>query len=438
MSCKRIRDIQQRLKKQVIEIRVLRKWIPLVKKNEVVQKTNELCYLFVDVHGDAIEASADADEVEYYDSIIKLSSCYRVTGFICTNRRPYMSTVNHEASLIIGKKAQFDPIPGLDIPTVYFNFATYEQLNDRVKDNKILTDYIGRVESNYLRPTTKNIVPRKTMLQDQWQKSVEIILWPQMQHLYGDEVKEGDIIAITSAAVTNHEGLMQLESTYLTTVVINPDLPQTASHVERLKKMESIPKSDTVDITLNVNQLNPKNLLGNKRMIRCKCYAKITKIFEQRGWYYAQCSKCTNKLYPEEDESLTFSCKDHDDIDPKLKYSLNVLIADNTGTEEVVFFDEGMTALIKKTCQDLVFKKRCIDPKILPQEIRDITKDDNDMLFLLTVKNKQIVVDNVLKINESSKNVGTSSQSENEDLPPQTPNPKVNAVKRPLHDTPGI
>ncbi|KAI7752282.1 hypothetical protein M8C21_012795, partial [Ambrosia artemisiifolia] len=406
MSCKRVRDIQLRLKAQVIEIRVVKKWIPLLKKNDATQKTNELCYLFVDAHGDGIEASADAQEVEYYDSIIRLSSCYRVTGFLCTNHRPYMSTVNHEASLIIGKKTQFISIPDSNIPRVCFNFATYEQLNSRVKDNRILTDYIGRVESNRLQPTTKNIVPRKTMLQDQWRNSVEITIWPEMQHLYGDEVKQGDILAITSASVSNFDGLMQLESTFLTTVIVNPDIPQTATTVERLKKMESIPK---YDITLKVNQLNPKNLPSNKKRICCKCYAKITKIFDQRGWYYAQCSKCTNKLYPEEDESLTtltFACKDHDDIEPKLKYSLNVLIADETGTEEVVFFDDGMTSLLKKTCQDLVFNKR------------------------------QIVVDNVLNADESTKNVGTSMLSENEKLPPQTPDPKMNPAKRQLHDTP--
>ncbi|KAI7732517.1 hypothetical protein M8C21_012617 [Ambrosia artemisiifolia] len=46
MYCKRVRDIQQRVKARPIEIRVLIKWMPLVKRNGVAKKNNELCYLF--------------------------------------------------------------------------------------------------------------------------------------------------------------------------------------------------------------------------------------------------------------------------------------------------------------------------------------------------------------------------------------------------------
>ncbi|KAL3619323.1 hypothetical protein CASFOL_036893 [Castilleja foliolosa] len=59
---------------------------------------------------------------------------------------------------------------------------------------------------------------------------VEITLWPEMRHLIGDEVTQGDIVAITSTMVTEHNGRRQLESTYLTTVFVNPDMPQPIDH----------------------------------------------------------------------------------------------------------------------------------------------------------------------------------------------------------------
>lgn len=88
---------------------------------------------------EAIEAAGDARDVEDFDKKITLFSCYKVTAYICTRHRPYMTTVDHEASLIIGKRANFEPIPDANIPTVYFNFASYESLNRRLKATGKLT-----------------------------------------------------------------------------------------------------------------------------------------------------------------------------------------------------------------------------------------------------------------------------------------------------------
>ncbi|KAL3622557.1 hypothetical protein CASFOL_033968 [Castilleja foliolosa] len=132
MACQRIRDITEQQMPLTIEIRVLRKWISKGKKEE-------LCYQFVDIHGDGIEATADVKQIEYVDSVINLQSCYRVSDYICTSRRTYMATVDHRASLVIGQKAKFRPVTNPNIPTVYFNFATYETIKTRIKDAKLLT-----------------------------------------------------------------------------------------------------------------------------------------------------------------------------------------------------------------------------------------------------------------------------------------------------------
>ncbi|MFS7960955.1 hypothetical protein Hanom_Chr08g00709121 [Helianthus anomalus] len=89
--------------------------------------------------GDGIEAVGKAGQVEYFDSIIRLQSCYKVTGYVCTKARDFMATVNHSASLIIGKKARFIPIEGQEIPKFCFGFARYEMLQNIIKNNKVLT-----------------------------------------------------------------------------------------------------------------------------------------------------------------------------------------------------------------------------------------------------------------------------------------------------------
>ncbi|MFS8001514.1 hypothetical protein Hanom_Chr13g01191271 [Helianthus anomalus] len=55
-----------------------------------------------------------------------------------------MATVNHSASLIIGKKARFISIEGPEIPIFCFSFTRYEMLNNRVKNNKMLTGTANR------------------------------------------------------------------------------------------------------------------------------------------------------------------------------------------------------------------------------------------------------------------------------------------------------
>ncbi|KAL3622812.1 hypothetical protein CASFOL_033420 [Castilleja foliolosa] len=62
---------------------------------------------------------------------------------------------------------------------------------------------------------------------------VEITLWPDATHLIGDDVVPGDIVAICSTSVSEYKGLLQLESTHLTTVLVNPDMPQTLEYVHR-------------------------------------------------------------------------------------------------------------------------------------------------------------------------------------------------------------
>ncbi|MFS8000683.1 hypothetical protein Hanom_Chr12g01181261 [Helianthus anomalus] len=134
MSSRVVKDIRAREK---AKIRVIKKWISTSKVPGI--KKNELCYQFVDRNGDGIEATADGDKIEYFDKIIRLQSCYRVTGYVCTKPRDYMATINHPASLIIGKKAKFVPIESADIPNIYFGFVSYEVLRGRIKVNKMLT-----------------------------------------------------------------------------------------------------------------------------------------------------------------------------------------------------------------------------------------------------------------------------------------------------------
>ncbi|XP_022019498.1 uncharacterized protein LOC110919539 [Helianthus annuus] len=429
MSSRAVKDIRVREKATAIEIRVIKQWISTSKVPGI--KKNELCYQFVDRNGDGIEATADGDKIEYFDKIIRLQSCYRVTGYVCTKPRDYMATINHPASLIIGKKAKFVPIESADIPNIYFGFVSYEVLRGLIKVNKLLTDFIGRVDRNYLQPTGKISAVRKVVLRDE-----------------RDHVGSGNIVAITATQVSNYYGSIQLEATYLTTVAINPEMPQTIKYTKRLRDLPPVDPNDEDDPIITVRELTIPDIAGKKtpnmlfrndqtqHSTRFRCDAWIEKFDLNRGWFYVHCSTCDKTVYPEEDGSLMFVCKDDEDITPKFLYSVNAIIMDGTTPTEVTFFDEGMTALLKTSCEDLILKHGYTDPKSLPQQISDVI-GIRKIMYVSVRREGHVVVTNVTDLAETCDAQGSSVGTLASAVPPTTPDPKVNINKRSHTDSPG-
>ncbi|KAL3652345.1 hypothetical protein CASFOL_002026 [Castilleja foliolosa] len=401
-------------------------------------KKEELCYQFVDIYGDGIEATAEVKHIEYFDSLIQLRSCYKVNRYICTGARTYMATVEHVASLVIGQKTVFEPVTNLDIPSVYFNFATYETIKTRIKDSKLLTDYIGRVEKNSLRSTSTGIQLRKTLIQDDMGNAVEITLWPEMRHLIGDEVIAGDIVAITSTMVTEYNGRVQLESTYLTTTAINPDVPQTVEHISRLRAlptMQSAATEERLVTLLDLKLSSQQNIQASRNFM---CDAKITQIHEDRGWYYVLCSKCSSKLYPQQDsDNLIFVCKDDDDDDvsPNFRYCVNASITDETGSSDAVFFNDSMQEMLNISCGEMATKyANTANPRAVPQELKSAV--DTPRRLHLTLKNDgKIVVNNVSKGSSATDRQSTSRGTPT--FTPATPIAIAVTSKRQLTKTPG-
>ncbi|KAL3644239.1 hypothetical protein CASFOL_012171 [Castilleja foliolosa] len=106
-------------------------------------------------------------------------------------------------------------------------------------------------------------------------RHVEITLWPEMRHLIVDDVIPGHIVAITSTMVTEHNGRLQLESTYLTTVTINPDVPQTIEHVNRLRSLPAMQPTEAVDKTVTIFDLKVGSQQNTQAYEMCNAGAVI-------------------------------------------------------------------------------------------------------------------------------------------------------------------
>ncbi|XP_076897725.1 uncharacterized protein LOC143551098 [Bidens hawaiensis] len=232
MEHQQISDIKVGFPAGPLEVRIIKKWIPHARPQL-------LCYLFVDVHGNAIKAVADVTDESYFDSVISVGSCYRVTDTLTVAAKTYQPAVSHEASLSIGRSVVFTPIQNNNIPTYHFEFASYDQLERHTKEQKQLADFIGRIE---------NVTPihdrggkpmRKITLQDDRRNIIEVTFWSgKLSEVEGD-IPVGEIMAVTGTTVTKftvpHTSteILQLESNEATTATINPPIPKIEAYKNR-------------------------------------------------------------------------------------------------------------------------------------------------------------------------------------------------------------
>ncbi|KAL8236043.1 hypothetical protein R6Q59_017124 [Mikania micrantha] len=119
-------------------------------------------------------------------------------------------------------------------------------------------------------------------------------------------------------------------------------------------------KRITVEELLNINHVEHMQTYFT-------CLASITEVFAYRTWYYALCSDCTKKVYP---EGRNIVCEDHGSIiEPNYMYCVNTPVADETSTTNMVFFNEAMTSILNIKCAEMVINHGYTDPKTIPTPI---------------------------------------------------------------------
>lgn len=97
------------------------------------------CYL----QGGAIQAFARLSDKSYFDSLMKINGCYRLSNYICEKVSEYMLAIPHSTAIRIGKAAKFEEIPDVDFPRYYFNLIPHEKLSSRLNIHTILTGMLS-------------------------------------------------------------------------------------------------------------------------------------------------------------------------------------------------------------------------------------------------------------------------------------------------------
>ncbi|GJZ46665.1 DNA helicase [Tanacetum coccineum] len=240
---------------KIIEVFVYHKWVS--KHNQTRQPRN-FCCILLDKQGTPIQANMDVVDTEYFNELLQLRATYRISGFGCEKTPSWERTLRNNTSLIFGKYVQAHNIPNDNFPQHYFDFAAYNELEDRanVRD-AVLTDYIGRIRAvsgiyTFGDATSQRKKRRIIDIENLSGNIIGLALWNEMAMQFDmqiyDSLPKPVVIAVSSCWVARYNGL-QLSATSATHYYLNPNIPETL-HINQ----QSEQSTDTTPFLIINNQ----------------------------------------------------------------------------------------------------------------------------------------------------------------------------------------
>ncbi|GJT08692.1 nucleic acid-binding, OB-fold protein [Tanacetum coccineum] len=229
----------------ILEAKVYRRWI---SKSILEMKALAYCCILIDRGNNAIQATMDINNIDYFSQLLKPHAAYRISNFICERTKPYQQTLENQITLRFGKIIVFEPLPGKEFEFLdhQYELIPYHQLPLRFpyrdENSKliylILTDYLGCIWSisniiPFGTPTTSQKYLRKVDIEDLDENIVEFTMWDDLSRQFDkreiEKLTPSITIAASSWRITKYKDT-QLSATPATHYYINPQTPE-AQHV---------------------------------------------------------------------------------------------------------------------------------------------------------------------------------------------------------------
>ncbi|KAK1414464.1 hypothetical protein QVD17_30208 [Tagetes erecta] len=346
-----------------LNVRVLRKWKPSGRHNEI-------CCLFVDKQGVAIQAVATNSEIRHVDNSLSVGSCYTIDNYGCAKVDPFTNVLNHCTHLSIGMSSSFNPIPDTnEIPREYFDFASRSRMLSVCDKEYQVIDYIGYVQKIEHFQTKEKRPYVVISIRDCSNKDIKITLWEEIctrPDRYNKHVIESApdprIVAATSVKVKNFQGQIKLQSSTATYVYLHPLSIETHLLLDLYHNgRDAILALDDGDImedptiTLSEMMAKPAEQINGQtfNIIGHIMYIPI------QEWCHVACQSCNKDTTP---AGPKWYCSRHGLNDtPRYVYRVNCVIRDLSGTINATLYDEGITTLIGQPCQAIVENDQHID-----------------------------------------------------------------------------
>lgn len=151
--------------------------------------------------------------------------------------------------------------------------------------------------------------------------TIRVVMWgSQAENIVN--IKQGTITKIIGSYVKENNGFNELHLNERSKLIINPE-GETVNvldpNVSERKTISQLTENDN-----NIGLL-----------------ATIVQIFEPR--FFEVCPQCSKRVKNEEN---SFTCSEHNKVEPDYSYVLNLIVDDGTDTMRAVFFRETMEKLL--------------------------------------------------------------------------------------------
>ncbi|KAK9070330.1 hypothetical protein SSX86_010731 [Deinandra increscens subsp. villosa] len=333
--------------------------------------------------GNAIEAKVDKSNKKV-DAIMKVNECYLIDKHFCTEPRASGRVVFHRAALLLANRTIVKPVGSKDIPTIYFNFARRDMLDERTKDKyPNLTDYYGRVLKSTGLQQNNDYRTVKVTLLDHTGHEIVLTLWQSVAISFTKEDITGQILAVSAVKVTKYLGRLQLDSTDITVTYINPPVSNLQEIINSFNEIQKKPIiAERIKLTdadaetgFTLADLNQKPYTEYKSKLY-SCQATIKEIHGNRKWFLKKCTvegceRTLHEEYPDDDDisnkTPILRCSEgHTVTEPAYHYCVHAVLMDNTATMAVIIFNKTMSAALGVSCKDMVLVHGYDDDKRVP------------------------------------------------------------------------
>jgi len=312
----------------------------------------------IDAAGDEIRATAFNEVAEKLFDIMQVGHVYLISKGDVKMANKKFTTIAHSFEITFNATTVVSPVDddvsSASIPSAHFSFVPIEQIAAKNKDE--LVDVLGVVtqatdiQTFSQKSTGRELTKRSLTLLDNTSYSIEVTLWGDKAKTEGIEV--GSIVAIRAARVGTFNA-KSLSTSVSSQVMVSPPVPDTkklATWYEEYGKSTAVNAISGSSATMGegghprdeeiktIAMVHAEQLGKNTQADFFSCVACITTIKHDKKFSYTACPACNSKVTVGGEGK--YHCLKCSKIMPDAieVYSLNMQIADNTGSMYVSCF----------------------------------------------------------------------------------------------------
>ncbi|KAL4590784.1 hypothetical protein LXL04_003727 [Taraxacum kok-saghyz] len=169
----RIADITDGCAGSKINVRILRRWAPRFRPNE-------MWFLAVDQFSDAIQILSIDDGGGFGGCKFQLNRCYSLDAYTCTEADKYQRFIKNPIYITVGRASKINQVPDSDeLPSFWFSFASIAYLESLTNSDTDYPDVIGYFNGcKKLSTKNKNTFVKLDLIHESG-RSLPVTLWKE-------------------------------------------------------------------------------------------------------------------------------------------------------------------------------------------------------------------------------------------------------------------